>query len=157
MTPPPRRQGTRDITAPQPDVAIVDAQLSTETGIEFCRQIAATDANIRTLVPATHHDNQTLSSASAAGASGYVLKRLRGTDLTDAFHLVASQRSSTRPGLPGQPRKIRPTTVRLPSDRTAIPHPHPAVGQLPFGDPAEPSYGDETLTRKASCPRDLYM
>jgi CheY-like chemotaxis protein len=47
----------RDITAVQPDVGIVDAQLSNGTSIEVCRQIAATDATIRTLVLTTHDDD----------------------------------------------------------------------------------------------------
>lgn len=71
-----------------PDIVIMDVRMPGESGIEACREIRERHPNIRVLMLTSFADDEALFSAIMAGASGYVLKRIKGNDLIDALHKV---------------------------------------------------------------------
>lgn len=83
-------QATRRIPALRPHVALLDARLPDGSGIEVCRDVRSVDPSIVGLVVTSFDDAQALAQAVAAGAAGYVLKDVRGTDLVDAVRRVAA-------------------------------------------------------------------
>ncbi|OIJ69546.1 response regulator [Streptomyces mangrovisoli] len=87
------------IPATRPDVAVLDVRLPDGSGIEVCRAIRARDAGIRCLMLTSYGDDEALFDAIAAGASGYVLKEIRGTDLVTAVRDVAAGRSLLDPSV----------------------------------------------------------
>src|SRR5919197_4670533 len=78
------------IPALRPDVAVLDARLPDGSGIEVCRTVRAVDPSIKALILTSYDDDEALFAAIMAGAAGYVLKEIRGTDLVDAVRRVAN-------------------------------------------------------------------
>ncbi|MBZ5739790.1 response regulator [Nocardioides mangrovi] len=85
------------IPALRPDVAVLDARLPDGSGIEVCRTVRAVDPDIRGLILTSYDDDEALFAAIMAGASGYVLKQIRGADLVDAVRQVAAGNSLIDP------------------------------------------------------------
>jgi two-component system, NarL family, response regulator DevR len=83
----------------RPDVAILDARLPDGNGIDVCRDIRAVDSTIKGLILTSYEDDEALFAAIMAGASGYVLKQIRGTDLVDAVRRVAAGQSLLDPAV----------------------------------------------------------
>ncbi|MET0449906.1 MAG: response regulator transcription factor, partial [Aeromicrobium sp.] len=77
----------------KPDVAVLDARLPDGSGIEVCRDIRSIDPSIAVIILTSYDDDDALFAAIMAGAAGYVLKQVRGTDLVDAVRRVASGQS----------------------------------------------------------------
>jgi len=84
-------------TASKPDVAIVDVRLPDGNGVELCRTLRALPDGPRCLVLTAFDDEEALVGAIMAGASGYLLKQVRGHDLVNAVHEVAAGRSLLDP------------------------------------------------------------
>ncbi|ONI72671.1 DNA-binding response regulator [Actinosynnema sp. ALI-1.44] len=84
-------------TASTPDVAIVDVRLPDGNGVELCRTLRALPNGPRCLVLTAFDDEEALVGAIMAGASGYLLKQVRGHDLVKAVHEVAQGRSLLDP------------------------------------------------------------
>src|SRR6185437_6267316 len=82
-------EALRRIPAVRPDVAVLDAQLPDGSGIEVCREIRSSLPSVACLILTSYDDDEALFAAIMAGAAGYVLKQIRGTDLVDALHRVA--------------------------------------------------------------------
>ena len=87
------------IPALHPDVAVLDARLPDGNGIDVCRDIRSVDPTIKGLILTSYEDDEALFAAIMAGASGYVLKQIRGTDLVDAVRRVASGQSMLDPAV----------------------------------------------------------
>jgi len=87
------------ITASQPDVAVLDVRLPDGSGVEVCREIRSLFPNIHVLMLTSYSDDEALFNAIMAGASGYVLKEIRGTDLINAIRQVASGKSLLDPSI----------------------------------------------------------
>lgn len=87
------------IPALRPDVAVLDARLPDGSGIEVCRTIRAVDPNIHGLILTSYDDDEALFAAIMAGASGYVLKQIRGADLVSAVREVAAGNSLIDPSM----------------------------------------------------------
>jgi DNA-binding NarL/FixJ family response regulator len=87
------------IPALRPDVAVLDARLPDGSGIEVCRTIRAVDASINALILTSYDDDEALFSAIMAGASGYVLKEIKSSDLLSAIRHVAAGQSLIDPSL----------------------------------------------------------
>jgi two-component system response regulator DevR len=83
-------EAERRIPALRPDVAVLDARLSDGSGIDVCRAIRAVDPSLKALILTSFDDEQALRAAVLAGASGYVLKDIKGTDLVTAIRRVAA-------------------------------------------------------------------
>jgi len=93
------REAVRRIPASRPHVAILDARLPDGNGIDVCRDIRAVDASINGLILTSYEDDEALFAAIMAGAAGYVLKQIRGTDLVDAVRRVAAGQSLLDPAV----------------------------------------------------------
>jgi DNA-binding NarL/FixJ family response regulator len=81
----------------KPDVAILDGRLPDGSGIEVCREILSVDPDLKVLILTSYDDDEALLSAIMAGAAGYVLKDIRGSQLVDAIHRVARGQSLIDP------------------------------------------------------------
>ena len=93
------QEAARRIPAFRPDVMILDARLPDGNGIDVCRDVRAVDSTIKGLILTSYEDDEALFAAIMAGAAGYVLKQIRGTDLVDAVHRVADGQSLLDPAV----------------------------------------------------------
>jgi two-component system response regulator DevR len=82
-----------------PDVAVLDVRLPDGDGVEVCREIRSRHPEIRCLMLTSFADDEALLSAIMAGASGYLLKQVKGTDLVDAIRRVAAGESLLDPAM----------------------------------------------------------
>ncbi len=92
-------QARKRIAATRPDIALLDVRLPDGNGIDLCREIRSKNPEIRCLMLTAYDDDEAISTAVVAGASGYVLKDVRGSGLLEALRKVASGRSMLDPGL----------------------------------------------------------
>ncbi len=92
-------EATSRIPALHPDVAVLDARLPDGSGIEVCRAVRAVDPSIGALILTSYDDDEALFAAIMAGAAGYVLKEVNGTDLISAIRHVADGKSLIDPAL----------------------------------------------------------
>ncbi len=86
-------EAARRIPALHPDVAVLDARLPDGTGIEVCRDVRSVDPSLNCLILTSYDDEQALRGAVLAGAAGYVLKEIGGTDLLGALRRAANGES----------------------------------------------------------------
>jgi DNA-binding NarL/FixJ family response regulator len=77
------------VPAVRPDVAILDVRLPDGDGITVCRELRSMSGDISCLMLTSFSDDEALMQAVLAGASGYLLKQIRGTDIVDAVRRVA--------------------------------------------------------------------
>lgn len=82
-------EATRLIPALHPDVCVLDARLPDGTGIEVCRNVRSVDPSLQCLILTSYDDAQALRGAVLAGACGYVLKEIDGTDLLTSLRRTA--------------------------------------------------------------------
>jgi DNA-binding NarL/FixJ family response regulator len=87
------------IPATHPDVAVLDVRLPDGDGVEVCREIRSRHPEINCLMLTSFSDDEALLSAIMAGASGYLLKQVKGTDLVDAIRRVAAGESLLDPSM----------------------------------------------------------
>ena len=85
------------IPAAKPDVAVLDVRLPDGSGVEVCRDIRSSMPEVQCLMLTSYADDEALFDAIMAGASGYVLKEIRGNDLIDAIRQVAGGKSLLDP------------------------------------------------------------
>ncbi len=69
------------VPATRPDVAVLDVRLPDGDGIEVCRQIRSDNPEIACIMLTSFSDDEAVYAAILAGATGYVLKQVKGTDL----------------------------------------------------------------------------
>ena len=87
------------IPAARPDVAVLDARLPDGSGIDVCRDIRSAMPQVRCLILTSYDDDDAIFAAVMAGASGYLLKEIRGSSLVDAIRQIAAGRSLLDPGV----------------------------------------------------------
>lgn len=80
-----------------PDVAVIDMRLPDGDGLDLCRQLRVLEPAPHCLVLTAFDDEQALIGAINAGASGYLLKQVRGQDLVNAVRQVAAGHSLLDP------------------------------------------------------------
>jgi DNA-binding NarL/FixJ family response regulator len=85
------------IPALRPDVAVLDVRLPDGDGVGVCRDIRSQMPGVACLMLTSFGDDEALFDAIMAGAAGYVLKQIRGTDLVGAVRTVASGESMLDP------------------------------------------------------------
>jgi DNA-binding NarL/FixJ family response regulator len=78
------------VPAARPDVAVLDVRLPDGDGISVCRELRSQLPDLRCLMLTSFADDDALMGAVMAGASGYVLKQIRGADLLGAVRTVAA-------------------------------------------------------------------
>jgi two-component system response regulator DevR len=112
-------QALNRIPAVRPNVALLDARLPDGSGIDVCRDIRSAVPETRCLILTSYDDNDAIFAAVMAGASGYLLKEIRGTRLIEAIQQVAAGRSLMDPAvterLLARLRDGEPTDQRLAS------------------------------------------
>ena len=90
-------QALARVPASVPDVAVLDVRLPDGTGIEVCRDLRSMFPDLKCLMLTSFNDDEALFDAIMAGASGYVLKEVRGSDLIESVRRVASGQSLLDP------------------------------------------------------------
>ncbi|MFC9764459.1 MULTISPECIES: response regulator transcription factor [Rhodococcus] len=70
------------------DVAVLDVRLPDGNGVELCRDLRTALPELRCLMLTSYSDDEALFDAIMAGASGFVLKQILGTDLVAAVRTV---------------------------------------------------------------------
>jgi DNA-binding NarL/FixJ family response regulator len=78
------------IPAVRPHVVVVDMRLPDGDGAELCARLRQRDATLKFLVLTSYSDDEAVSAAARAGASGYLLKQVRGSALVSAVRTVAA-------------------------------------------------------------------
>lgn len=81
------------IPTARPDVAVLDVQLPDGNGIELCRDLLSSMADLRCLMLTSFTSDEAMLDAILAGASGYVVKDIKGMDLVRAIKEVGAGRS----------------------------------------------------------------
>ena len=90
------------VPASRPDVAVLDVRLPDGDGVEVCRDLRSAMPELKCLMLTSYADDEALFSAILAGASGYVLKQIKGSDLVSAVRRVAAGESLLDPSLTQQ-------------------------------------------------------
>jgi len=85
------------IPALKPDVAVLDVRLPDGDGVSVCRDIRSKMPEVACLMLTSFGDDEALFDAIMAGAAGYVLKQIRGTDLVGAVRTLAAGESMLDP------------------------------------------------------------
>ena len=92
-------EAARRIPAVKPHVAVLDARLEDGSGIDLCRDIRSEYPDIGCLILTSYDDDDALFAAIMAGAAGYLLKQIKGTDLVGAIRTIATGRSLLDPAV----------------------------------------------------------
>ncbi|WP_408657930.1 response regulator [Jatrophihabitans sp.] len=92
-------EALRRIPAVRPDVALLDGRLPDGSGVDVCRDIRSSHPEIRCLILTSYDDDDALFAAVMAGASGYLLKEIRGSSLLDGIRQVKAGRSLLDPSV----------------------------------------------------------
>jgi DNA-binding NarL/FixJ family response regulator len=101
------------IPALRPDVAILDVRLPDGDGVRVCRDIRSRMPEVACLMLTSVEDDEALFTAIMAGAAGYVLKDIHGTDLVAAVRTVAGGQSMLDPRAASQlMARLRDTTTK---------------------------------------------
>jgi DNA-binding NarL/FixJ family response regulator len=116
------------IPALRPDVAVLDVRLPDGDGVTVCREIRSRMPEVACLMLTSFSDDDALFDAIMAGAAGFVLKQIRGTDLIGAVRTVAAGQSMLDPGataqvmarLRGQQDKRDPLASLTPQERRIL-------------------------------------
>lgn len=92
-------EALRRIPTLAPQVALLDVRLPDGSGIDVCREVQVSSPGTRCLILTSYDDDDALFAAVMAGASGYLLKQIRGPSLTEAVAHVAAGHSLIDPAL----------------------------------------------------------
>jgi DNA-binding NarL/FixJ family response regulator len=121
-------EAARRIPALHPDVSVLDARLPDGTGIEVCRDVRSLDETLNCLILTSYDDEQALRGAVLAGAAGYVLKEIGGSDLVGALRRAAGGESLFDAGVKdrilagiAEPERVDPRVMALtPQERRVL-------------------------------------
>jgi DNA-binding NarL/FixJ family response regulator len=83
----------------RPNLVIMDVRLPDGSGIEACRDIRSEMPDVRIVILTSYPDEEAVLSAIIAGASGYLLKQIRGRDLVSAIEAVGRGESLLDPAV----------------------------------------------------------
>ncbi|MFE5709280.1 response regulator [Streptomyces sp. NPDC056501] len=102
----------------RPDVAVLDVRLPDGDGISVCRELRSRMPEVACLMLTSFDDEDALLDAIMAGASGYVLKQIKGSDLVSAVRTVATGQSMLDPATTARlMRSLRdPEAAKPPED-----------------------------------------
>jgi two-component system NarL family response regulator/two-component system response regulator DevR len=81
------------IPALQPDVAVLDVRLPDGNGIELCRELVSNHPDLRCLMLTSFTSDEAMLEAILAGASGFVVKDIKGMELARAIKEVGAGKS----------------------------------------------------------------
>jgi two-component system, NarL family, response regulator DevR len=81
------------------DVAVLDVRLPDGSGVELCRELRSNQPELACLMLTSFDDDEALLDAIVAGAAGYVLKQVKGSDIINAVRHVGAGRSLLDPAM----------------------------------------------------------
>jgi len=87
------QQALGRVAATLPDLVVLDVRLPDGNGIDLCRSILSAHPEMRCIMLTAFDDDQASYAAVLAGASGYVLKDIRGQKLIESIRAVAAGRT----------------------------------------------------------------
>ena len=87
------QQALGRVAATLPDLVVLDVRLPDGNGIDLCRSILSAHPDMRCIMLTAYDDDQASYAAVLAGASGYVLKDIRGQKLIESIRAVAAGRT----------------------------------------------------------------
>jgi two-component system NarL family response regulator len=76
------------VTEETPDVILLDLHLPDGSGTDFCRKLLHASPEAKVLILSAYDDDQEVTAALIAGASGYVLKTVNGERLAENIRSV---------------------------------------------------------------------
>ncbi|GAA3367992.1 response regulator transcription factor [Streptomyces sannanensis] len=127
------REALARVPAARPQVAVLDVRLGGDRdgagdhqGVEVCRELRASMPELACLMLTSFDDDEALFGAIMAGASGYVLKRIGGSELITAIRTVAAGKSM-----------LDPRAVTRVMSRLTTPQPAPTPSRLDRLSPRE--------------------
>jgi two-component system response regulator DevR len=111
-----------------PDVAVLDVRLPDGDGVSVCRDIRSAMPQVACLMLTSFSGDDALFDAIMAGAAGYVMKQIRGSDLVGAIRTVAAGGSLLDPDaaskvmarMRNQAAKADPLAGLSPQERTVL-------------------------------------
>jgi two-component system response regulator DevR len=106
------------VPAVRPDVVLIDMRLPDGDGAELCRGLRDSVPGLRCLVLTSYAEQEALDAAVRAGASGFLLKQVRGPALVSAVHTVAGGGTLFDDVAPAVSRARKPEAAG--SDRLAL-------------------------------------
>jgi two-component system, NarL family, response regulator DevR len=83
----------------RPDVAVLDIRMPDGSGTDACRTITDELPDTQVVMLTSYADEEALFDSIAAGASGYVLKRIGSDELVNAIRAVAAGDSLLDPSV----------------------------------------------------------
>ena len=95
-------EALEDIPRTKPDVAILDVRLGDDggpSGVEVCREIRSVHPEVACIMLTSYADDEALFASVMAGAAGYVLKQIQGSELVNAIRRVAAGQSLLDPAV----------------------------------------------------------
>ncbi|MEU4268924.1 response regulator transcription factor [Streptomyces sp. NPDC026092] len=106
----------------RPDVAVLDVRLPDGDGISVCRELRSRMPELACLMLTSFDDEDALLDAIMAGAAGYVLKQIKGSDLVSAVRTVATGQSMLDPATTARlMHSLRdPETAKPEDERLAV-------------------------------------
>jgi two-component system, NarL family, response regulator DevR len=131
-------EGVRRVGFDEPDVVVLDVRLPDASGVEACRDIRERFPDVKVLMLTSFADEEALMSAILAGASGYVLKRVKTGELVDDIRRVGRGDSLLDPEM----------TERLFDRIRAGSHEDPLLGSLSNQERAIVGHIAEGLTNR---------
>ncbi|HTW13886.1 MAG TPA: response regulator transcription factor [Nocardioides sp.] len=93
------QEAVNEIPRLSPDVAIIDNRLTDGSGIDVCREVRSQDPGVAVLILTSFDDDEAIFAAILAGASGYLLKQVKGSDLVAAVRRIAAGQSLLDPAV----------------------------------------------------------
>jgi DNA-binding NarL/FixJ family response regulator len=92
-------EAVEEIARTHPRVSVLDVRLPDFSGVEVCREVRSAHPDIACLMLTSFADQEAMLNAVMAGASGYILKEVRGNDLIGDIRKVATGHSLLDPDL----------------------------------------------------------
>jgi DNA-binding NarL/FixJ family response regulator len=93
------REAVDEADRTRPDVVVMDVRLADGSGIEATREIRAKHPKTQVVMLTSFADDEALFASIMAGASGYVLKQVRGGELVRAIRTVGKGESLLDPAV----------------------------------------------------------
>jgi two-component system, NarL family, response regulator DevR len=106
------------VPAVRPDVVVIDMRLPDGDGAELCRELLDRVPDMRCIMLTSYSDQDALEAAIRSGASGFLLKQVRGPALVSAVHTVAGGGTLFDDVAPAVARARKPSAAG--SDRLAL-------------------------------------
>lgn len=112
----------RRAAAVRPDVAVVDLKLPDGTGIDLVRKLKEDHPAIRCVVLTSFNDDDAVAAALDAGASAFVLKTVRGTEIAETVRAVANGRNllDERALARRRAQHVDPTDALTPTEKKVL-------------------------------------